>query len=76
MWDSKTEEYISKSVGLPYEEIVNMSDEDLDAHIEKKIGKKLKPSCDILGFFGRGSVYLYLKRLIKMEDIEKRLAKI
>lgn len=36
----KTKENISRAIGLPFDEIVNMDFEDLEKHIEQRIGKK------------------------------------
>lgn len=37
----ETKKLISKRIGLSYEELKNMSDEEIDAYIEKKTGKKM-----------------------------------
>ena len=37
----ETKKLISKRIGLSYEELNNMSDEEIDAYIEKKNGKKM-----------------------------------
>ena len=37
----ETKRLISKRIGLSYEELKNMSDEEIDAYIEKKTGKKM-----------------------------------
>ena len=37
----ETKKLISKRIGLSYEELKNMSDEEIDAYIEKKKGKKM-----------------------------------
>ena len=36
----ETKKLISKRIGLSYENLKNMSDEEIDAYIEKKTGKK------------------------------------
>lgn len=41
----QTKENISRVIGLPFDEIVNMDFEDLEQHIEQKIGKK--PTYDL-----------------------------
>lgn len=38
---NKTKEIISKRIGIPYEELIQMEDEEIDAYIEKKTGKKI-----------------------------------
>ncbi|MBR1540050.1 MAG: hypothetical protein IJ629_02585 [Clostridia bacterium] len=37
----KTKEIISRKIGIPYEKLLEMDDEEIEAHIEKKIGKKI-----------------------------------
>ena len=37
----ETKKLISKRIGLSYENLKNMSDEEIDAYIEKKTGKKM-----------------------------------
>ena len=37
----ETKKLISKRIGLSYEELKNMSDEEIDAYIEKETGKKM-----------------------------------
>jgi len=55
---------IEKTTGIPYDNLLTMDIETIDAAIEKKIGKKLKlkPFTDYQ-LIGRGSVYLYLNRI-------------
>lgn len=38
---SKTKEIISKRIGIPYEKLIQMEDEEIDAYIEQKTGKKI-----------------------------------
>ena len=56
--------------------MLQMSAEDLDALIEKRIGKKLTPAFSLKNMVNRGSVYLYFKRLVSQNDIDRQLAKI
>lgn len=37
---NKTKELLSKRIGIPYEKLVQMEDEEIDAFIEQKTGKK------------------------------------
>jgi hypothetical protein len=67
---------IEKSVGLSFESIKTMDAEEIDKHIENKIGKKLEIDKKGGRFFGRGSVYLYLGRLLDIYIIDKILSKI
>ncbi len=38
---NKTKEIISKRIGIPYEKLVQMDDEEIEAYIEQKTGKKI-----------------------------------
>ena len=38
---SKTKEIISKRIGIPYEKLIQMDDEEIEAYIEQKTGKKI-----------------------------------
>lgn len=37
----KTKELLSKRIGIPYEKLIQMEDEEIDAYIEQKKGKKI-----------------------------------
>lgn len=75
--NQKSKNRISKSVGLPFEQVVSMDVEDLDNQIEKQIGKKLYPSYRKGNtLINRGSVYMYLQRLISRSSIDEKLSKI
>lgn len=36
-----TKELLSKRIGIPYEQLIQMDDEEIEAHIERKTGKKI-----------------------------------
>ena len=38
---NKTKELLSKRIGIPYEKLTQMEDEEIDAYIEQKTGKKI-----------------------------------
>lgn len=38
---NKTKKILSKRIGIPYEKLIQMEDEEIDAYIEKKTGKKI-----------------------------------
>ena len=68
---------IKKSTGLPVSEISRMSAEKVDAHIEKRVCKKLRISLPKdKRLLGRGSVYLALRRLLSSKKTNKKLAQI
>ena len=75
--NAKSKVYIKETVGLPFEDILELNSSDIDNQIEKKIKKKLthKPSSVFLSS-GRGTPFLYLWRLLDIKVIDKLLAKI
>lgn len=74
--NKKSIDSIEKSVGLSFDSIKKMDAEEIDNFIEKKIGKKLEVDKKAGLFFGRGSVYLYLCRLLDISYIDRILSKI
>ncbi len=38
---NKTKEQLSRIIGIPYEKLIQMDDEEIDAYIEQKTGKKI-----------------------------------
>ena len=38
---NKTKELLSKRTGIPYEKLIQMDDEEIEAYIEQKTGKKI-----------------------------------
>lgn len=55
---------------------MQMSAEELDALIENRIGKKLRPAFSLKSMVNRGSVYLFFKRLISQNAIDRQMARI
>ena len=73
--NEQTRETLSRKLGKTYDEILQMSAEELDALVEARIGKKLT-AFSLKNMVNRGSVYLFFKRLVSKNDIDKRLARI
>ena len=73
----ETKENIQKDTGIPVDEMIAMSATSIDAKIEQKIRKKLtlKQSHDPR-LRSRGSVYLFLNRLLRIDKIDRKLSKI
>ena len=69
--NEQTRETLSRKLGKTYDEILQMS-----ALVEARIGKKLTPAFSLKNMVNRGSVYLFFKRLVSKNDIDKRLARI
>ena len=38
---NKTKKILSKRIGIPYDKLIQMDDEEIEAFIEKKTGKKI-----------------------------------
>ena len=74
--NEQTRNTLSRKLGKTYNEMLQMSAEELDALVESRIGKKLTPAFSLRNMVNRGSVYLFFKRLTSMNDIDKRLARI
>lgn len=74
--NEQTRETLSRKLGKTYDEILQMSAEELDALVEARIGKKLTPAFSLKNMVNRWSVYLFFKRLVSKNDIDKRLARI
>ena len=67
----KTKENISKAIGLPFDEIVNMDFEDLEKHIKQRIEKK--PTYDLrLRIDG---IPIDEEHIITIEQVDKELDK-
>lgn len=74
--NEKSKKSIEKKTGLTFDELISKDAETIDSIIEEKIGKKLKNEYKIGDFVARGSVYIFLKRLIGKKDIDSVLSKI
>jgi len=74
--NEKSRRSIEKKTGLTFDELISKDAETIDSIIEDKIGKKLKNRYKIGDFVARGSVYIFLKRLISKRDIDSVLSKI
>ena len=72
----ETKKHLSEIIGIPYEQLIQMDNEEITAYIEQKNGKKLTYSKPRITGSGDDSVLLDRERLITMEDVDKRLDKI
>ena len=63
----KTKELLSKRIGIPYEELIKMDDEEIEAYIEKKTGKKIE--------WPKGAKVDGLP-IRTMEDVDKKIDKV
>lgn len=72
----QTQESLSRRLGKTYDEMLQMSAEELDALVEERIGKKLTPAFSLKSMVNRGSVYLFFKRLMSRNEMNRQLARI
>ena len=73
--NEQTCQTLSRKLGKTYNEMLQMSAEELDALVEARIGKKLTPAFSLKNMVNRGSVYLFFKRFTSRNEIDKRLAR-
>lgn len=66
--NNKTKELLAKKIGIPYEKLMQMKDEEIEEYIEKKTGKKITS-------WPKGAKVDRLA-IRTMEDIDKRIDKL
>lgn len=74
--NKQTQASLFRKVGLTYEQIQRMDAEEVDAFIERRIGKKLTFGTSFKNRVNRGSVYLFSKHLLPISEVDKKLAEI
>lgn len=74
--NDKTKLSLGKSAGLNYSQLVEMSSDEIDNYLQKRRGKRFRLSLKLGQLTNRGSVYLYLNRLIHEKEIDRKLSKI
>lgn len=74
--NEQTRKSLSRRMGKSYDEMLQMSAEELDALVEERIGKKLTPAFSLKSMVNRGSVYLFFKRLMSRNEMNRQLARI
>ncbi len=74
--NKNSRELLAKRFDMSFKDMSRMDVEELDKLVEKKIRKKLTYQRGFKGLIGRGTVYLYLNRLLSREKVNKRLSKI
>lgn len=74
----ETKKSLSKIIGIPYEKLITMDDDEVTAYIEQKNGKKMGYSKPIARFLGSGddSVLIDRGRFRTMEDVDRRMDEI
>jgi len=75
--NQKSQRSIEKSTGIGIQDLVTMDATTIDAKIEAKTGKKRQYLTKMGSrLIGRGSVYLFLVRLLSLDIIDRKLSKI
>ena len=71
----ETKKALSETIGIPYEKLITMDDDEITAYIEQKNGKKMGYSNPNPMFCGSGddSVLIDAGRYGTMEDVDKRM---
>lgn len=73
----KTKMNIQRHTGINFEDIPSMDVFEIESSIEEKIGRKLKlPKLQDGRLASRGSVYLFLRRLIGINCIDRKISRI
>ena len=74
----ETKQRLSECIGIPYEKLITMDDDEITEYIEHKNGKKLGYSNPDARFSGSGddSVLIDRARLRTMEDVDRRMDEI
>lgn len=73
--DAKSRQNILEATGMTVEQITDMDFEDIDVHISKKVGHKIKEYVIEERLAGRGQVYSETKRFLHMDEADKGLKK-
>lgn len=73
--DAKSRENIFEATGMTVEQINDMDFEDIDAHIGKKVGHKIKKYIIDESLASRGQVYSDMKRFLYNDEVDKGLKK-
>lgn len=74
--NNDTMQRIFADTGMKVNEIASSDVLAVDACIEDRSGKHLRPAVDMAGLNPRGSVYLMFNRFFTKEDIDKAIARI
>ena len=74
----ETKKRLSESIGIPYEKLITMDNDEITAYIEQKNGKKMGWSKPDSRFSGSGddSVLIDQGKIRTIEDVDKRIDEI
>lgn len=74
--NNSTKQSLKKTTGLDYRQLVEMSAEDIDLYLQKKAHKRFPLQNKIGGYTSRGSVYLFLNKVLNSTIINRKIARI
>lgn len=74
--NEETKKNISKIIGIPYEKLITMDDDEITAFIEKKNGEKLKYGKVKITGSGDDSVLIDQGKFRTMEKVDEKIMKI
>ena len=72
----ETKKHLSETIGIPYEKLITMDDDEITAYIVQKNGKKMGYSTPDARFSGSGddSVLIDSGKYRTMEDVDREIA--
>lgn len=73
--DAKSRENIFEATGMTVEQIIDMDFDEIDAHIAKKVGHKVRKYIIDERLASRGQVYSETERFLRMDEVDKGLRK-
>jgi len=74
--NNSTKQTLKRTTGLDYSQLVEMSAEEIDNYLQKKAQKRFRLQNKIGSFVNRGSVYLFLSKVMSMDKINEKIARI
>ena len=74
--NNSTKQTLKRTTGLDYSQLVEMSAEEIDNYLQKKAHKRFRLQNKISSFVNRGSVYLFLNKVMSMDKINEKIARI
>ena len=69
--DAKSRENIFEATGMTVEQIIDMDFDEIDAHIGKKVGHKVRKYIIDERLASRGQVYSEAERFLRMDEVDK-----
>ena len=74
--NEETKKLLSETIGIPYEKLITMDDDEITAYIEQKKGKKMGYSKPNPMFSGSGDDSVLIDAGRTIEDVDRKIEKI